>query len=209
MNIHRIYRSISTPFRRRRMQAFASQFLTKRVGPILDVGGTEATWRLTDSPPKIVLLNIGPRPAALPAEYEYVQGDGCALPFEDRSFEIVFSNSVIEHLGTRERQRAFAEEIRRVGRNYYVQTPSKWFPVEPHYLTPGIQFLPRRCQVTLLRNGTVWGWITRPSREMCERMANEIRLLDRRQMAELFPDATIKKEKFLGLTKSITAIRFL
>lgn len=206
MNVHRIYGFVSTPFRRRRMREFETQFLAKPTGPVLDVGGAEGSWRLVASPPKVVLLNIGPRPDTLADEFEYVQGDGCALPFDDHSFEIVFSNSVIEHLSTRERQRAFANEIRRVGQSYYVQTPSKWFPIEPHYLTPGIHYLPKRWQVALLRNASVWGWMARPSREYCERMVSEVRLLDRTDMADLFPEATIRKEKVLGLDKSIVAI---
>lgn len=188
------------------MRAFERLFLSNLTGPILDVGGAQGTWRMISASPQIVLLNIGPRPDALERVIEYVQGDGCDLPFEDQSFEIAFSNSVIEHLSTKERQRAFSEEIRRVGKNYYVQTPNRWFPIEPHYLTPGVHYLPKRWQVRLLRNATVWGWMTRPSREQRQRMVDEIRLLSAGEMAELFPDAIIQRERFFGLTKSIIAI---
>lgn len=206
MNIHRIYRVISTPFRRRRMQAFETRFLATQAGPILDVGGTPGNWQLISSRPRVVLLNIYPRVDGLGNNIEYVRGDGCAMPFQDRSFEIAFSNSVIEHLGTKERQTAFANEVRRVGRSYFVQTPNKWFPIEPHYLTPGIHFLPKRWQAALLRNATIWGWITRPDRKKCQDMVTEIRLLESKEFAEMFPEATIQREKFLGLTKSITAV---
>jgi SAM-dependent methyltransferase len=188
------------------MQAFERQFLGTHDHRILDVGGTPANWRLIKSKPQVVLLNLGDPPQSLEDQFEYVQGDGCALPFGDKSFDIVFSNSVIEHLGTRERQEAFAREIRRTGRSYYVQTPNKWFPIEPHYLTPGIHYLPKRWQETLLRYVSVWGWITRPSRAKVRDMVEEIRLLDAKLMEELFPEAIIQRERVLGLTKSLTAV---
>ena len=72
--------------------------------------------------------------------------DGCALPFPDRSFDVVFSNAVIEHLPDRESQRRFAEEVQRVGRGWFVTTPNVWYPVEPHYHLPLVQFLPQAWQ---------------------------------------------------------------
>ena len=80
-----------------------------------------------------------------------VRGDACYLPHVDRGFDIAFSNSVIEHLGEYESQRRFAEEIRRVGRKVWVQTPARWFLVEPHFLTVGIHWLPRSVQRRTLR----------------------------------------------------------
>ena len=65
---------------------------------------------------------------------------------------------MIEHVGNHGAQQRFAEEIRRVGRNYYVQTPNRWFPVEPHFVTPFIHYLPGSLQFPwLLRYGTLWG----------------------------------------------------
>lgn len=206
MKVHRVWAVISPIFRRRRMQAFEKMFLDQPVRQILDIGGTPANWKLIKAQPHVVLFNLQAAPARLEPQFEYVQGNGCDLPFEDQSFDIVFSNSVIEHLGTWDRQQDFSREIRRAGRSYYVQTPNRWFPIEPHYLTPGIHFVPKHWRGRLLRNATVWGWITRPSRARAQAMIDEIRLLDAREMAELFPEATIQREKVLGLTKSITAV---
>jgi SAM-dependent methyltransferase len=73
---------------------------------------------------------------------EYVQGDALNLPFEDGSFDVVFSNAVIEHVGGRDEQRRFASECARVGRRAFVTTPNRWFPLEVHTLLPFVHWLP-------------------------------------------------------------------
>ena len=75
----------------------------------------------------------------------------------DGSFDVVFSNSVIEHLETFERQAAMAAEVRRLAPIYWVQTPNFWFPVEPHFLTPAWHWLPMGLRVAMLRRRR-WGW---------------------------------------------------
>jgi hypothetical protein len=91
------------------------------------------------------------------------RGDGRQLPFRDAAFDVVFSNSVIEHVGDAASQERFAREVARVGRSYWVQTPNRWFPVEQHLLTPLVHWLPRRWQRAILRRGTVWEALTRPT----------------------------------------------
>jgi SAM-dependent methyltransferase len=75
-------------------------------------------------------------------DVSYVQGDACALPFPDESFDVVFSNAVIEHVGDRARQRLFVEEALRVGRRVFLTTPNRWFPVEVHTRLPLVHWLP-------------------------------------------------------------------
>ena len=72
----------------------------------------------------------------------YVQGDACALPFPESSFDIVHSNAVIEHVGGRERQEEFVREALRVGRRVFLTTPNRWFPVELHTRLPVVHWLP-------------------------------------------------------------------
>jgi 2-polyprenyl-3-methyl-5-hydroxy-6-metoxy-1,4-benzoquinol methylase len=127
-----------------------------------------------------------------------VQGDGTRLEFGDSEFDAAFSSSVIEHV-PRELQQAFASEVRRVARHYFVQTPNRWFLVEPHYQLPLFQFLPKRVQRALNRRFTL-GWQTKGEWE-------EINLLSARDLRRLFPDATIHRERVFGLTKSLMAIR--
>jgi methyltransferase family protein len=173
---------------------------------ILDVGGSMFNWSLLHTRPRLTIVNIALGAGCREAVTSVI-GDGRRLPFRDRAFEIVFSNSVIEHVGGRESQDAFAREVRRVGRAYFVQTPNRWFPVEPHWLTPGIHFLPKTWQVRLLRNFSVWGLIVRPTAAECARQVAEVRLLGRKEMRRLFPDAVILTERVFGLSKSLIAMK--
>jgi len=95
----------------------------------------------------------------------------------------------------------------RVGRTYYVQTPNRWFPIEPHLLTPCVHFLPKSWQRRLLRNFTLWGLVTRPTPEDCEAFLNEVHLLDEKQLQRLFPSARVIKERFFLLPKSLIALK--
>lgn len=128
------------------------------------------------------------------------------MPFPNESFDVVHGNSVIEHLGSREDQLRMANEVRRVGRGYWVQTPAVSFPLEPHFLAPVIHWLPRPLRKKLLPI-TPWALITHPSREYVDAVLNEIRLLKRHEVQELFPDATVERERLLGVTKSWIAVR--
>jgi Methyltransferase domain len=122
----------------------------------------------------------------------FIQADARALPFDDASFDVAYSNSLIEHLEPADRPR-FAAEVTRVAKRYFVQTPNRWFPVEPHVLLPLYQFLPRGARERLWRFGV--------SRNPFE----DIRLLDAHELAHLFPDAVILRERVGPLTKSLIA----
>lgn len=104
--------------------------------------------------------------------------DGCALPFPDQSFDVVYSNAVLEHLPGWEAQRRFADEVRRVGRAWFVTTPNYWFPLEVHYRLPLVQFLPQRWQERLVR---LAGKTPYP----------ELNLLSARKLQQLFPESRI------------------
>jgi hypothetical protein len=186
------------------MATFQQTFPLTPTTRILDVGGTDLNWSFLATRPHITLLNL---PTDGKAD---VVGDGRQLPFRDRSFDIVFSNSVIEHIPTAEDQRRFAEEIRRTGRAYWVQTPDRYFPVEPHLVTPFLHWLPGGMRVAIARRFTFWSLLERPSRDRWEfyirHCAEEVRLLDVRELQALFPEARIIRERFLGLSKSLIAV---
>ena len=176
---------------------------------VLDVGGSPFNWSLCALRSPVVLLNVErPRDAkAWPERLRPLVASGTRLPCGDGAVDLVFSNSVIEHVGDAAAQQRFARELRRVGRRLWVQTPARSFPFEPHLLTPFVHWLPRAWQRRLLRWGTLWGWIARPGPEQVERFLRETRLLGGREMRDLFPDCEIRRERFLGLTKSYVAVR--
>jgi hypothetical protein len=207
--IHRLYRWISPGFRRRRFLRFRKELPIEENEAMLDVGGYPWFWSEFALQNPITLLNLefAPRLADEYPDFAYVTGDACRMPFADRAFPVVFSNSVIEHVGTWERQQQFAAEARRVGRRLWVQTPAREFFVEPHLLAPFIHWLPARWKRRLIRHGTIWGWLTRPTPEQVDGFLSEVRLLRRSEMRLLFPDCEILTERLLGLPKSYIAIR--
>lgn len=85
--------------------------------------------------------------------------------------------------------------------------PNRWFLVEPHLITPLVHYLPKLVQRRLLRNFTIWGLITRPTIQQCENFLQEVHLLGKRELKQLFPDAEIWHERVLGLTKSLIAVK--
>jgi Methyltransferase domain len=207
MDIFTIFRGISPHFRRRRMKAFIDQLKPGKDDRILDVGGYPEFWAGSGIESFVTILNLHPTTSASGDKISTVIGDGTDLKYGDDSFDIVFSNSVIEHLGTFERQQLLAKECARVGKRLWVQTPARSFPVEPHFLTPFIHYFPKSWRKKMLRNGTVWGWLVRPSDKQVEDALDEIRLLNDKEMSVLFPDCTIEREKAFGLTKSYIAVR--
>lgn len=169
---------------------------------LLDVGGYPATWQgHPQKTAKIVCLNLG-KPAFDSEKFpehciETVAGDGCELPFEDHSFDIVFSNSVIEHVGDWDAQRKFAIELSRVGKRLWIQTPAFACPLEPHFLAPFVHWLPVCLRRHVVRWMTPWGWMTRPDLEKVDKTIAHTQLLKRRQLETLFPDCNILTERLL------------
>jgi hypothetical protein len=213
--------------------SFASKLRRKRMAPlvdlvraafaesgsvrVLDLGGTAAYWRafpadvLEGCRVSVRMVNLPDghvQPVDLRLGFESVVGDACRLvDHADRSFDVVHSNSVIEHVGSWENMAAFAGEARRVARAYFVQTPNFWFPVEPHFMTPLYHWLPRPTRVALLMKRRLGHFPRESSVDAAVRAVDGIQLLDRRQMRALFPDAEIRTERYLGLPKSLIAIR--
>jgi SAM-dependent methyltransferase len=206
MNIHRLYRPFLRHFRTKRMRRFYRFFGLTEATRVLDAGGDFFNWSTVSTTPSLTIVNLYP-----PREREHstvwVIADGRHLPFKDGAFDITYSNSVVEHLGDFTSQQAFAIEVSRVASRYYVQTPNKWFPVEPHLFTPLVHYLPKTVQKRLLRNFTVWGLVTRPAVQQRDDFLREVRLLDERELRQLFPDADIWHERVLGLTKSLIAVK--
>ncbi|MBA4384897.1 MAG: hypothetical protein C0410_09180 [Anaerolinea sp.] len=209
MNIHSVYEVFQRYFRKRRMLWFQSYFNITDTTTILDVGGSQFNWQFLTVKPLVTVVNL-----TKPSEWDdhlehfwFEIGDGTKLEFSDESFEIVYSNSVIEHLFHWENQKKFAKEVLRVGKSVFVQTPAKEFIMEPHMVTPIIHWLPLRAQAKLMRHFTVWGIITRPSQEYIDQFLLERRLLSLKEFKQLFSGCNLIKEDFLLMAKSYIAVR--
>lgn len=201
--------SLANRLRSRRFAAF-ERFAAQhgRAPRVIDLGGTPDYWEArgwADGPAVVTLVNLK-RFEQRSAHVIPTVGDATSVRFEDGAFDIVFSNSVIEHLATLDRQHAMAREIRRLAPAYWVQTPNFWFPVEPHFLTPAWHWLPKRARVHVLTRRGV-GWTDRADRARAHEVVHEIRLLRRRELARMFPDGQLVPERFGGLVKSWTAVR--
>ena len=188
-------------WRERRYRMFLEACSVHSSDRIVDVGaGWGAALERFNTTNPIVAVDLSPQASEWMSSpnVTVVRGDGTRLQFADTEFDIAFSNSVIEHVPP-EFQASFAAEIGRVAKKYFVQTPNKYFPIEPHYQLPLFQFLPRRVRRALNRRFTL-GWQPRGQWE-------EITLLSARDLQRLFPDAEIRRERVLGLTKSLIAVR--
>lgn len=183
---------------------------------ILDVGGRETYWKalpsefLEKNSVKVTILNL---PCDLVGEesaiFAYAVGDACDLSqYPDHSFDIVHSNSVIEHVGNWDRIKSFAKEVRRLAPSLFVQTPYFWFPIEPHFIKLAHHWLPKPLRMSMWLRFKM-GERGRASHidEAMTQLDDEPYLLDMRMFRFLFPDCRIIRERFLLFTKSMVAFR--
>jgi hypothetical protein len=211
-------------FHSHRARLFVSTMKPPAGCRILDLGGSSGDFliRLRDLgvQAQFVVADIDPgnEERAGANGFEYVSLDESAgLPFRDGEFDFVICNSVIEHvtLPKREcgavrsegvwqsaslnRQKIFADEIRRISRQYFVQSPHRNFPVEQHTILPFVNWLSHNQTLAVLRFTDRW-WVRRG-------VFVDWNLLNTAQMAGLFPDATVMVERVLGMPKSIICYR--
>ena len=201
------------------LQSFSHLFRTRRhkLGPlntlvegppprIIDIGGDPHFWRIQSFHGSVVCLNILPQSAPADPRIRCVVGDARDLrDFKDGEFDVAVSNSLIEHVGSWRDQQCCAREIRRVARSYYVQTPNRLFPVEPHFAFPGLQFLALPIRRSVAAHWP-FGFVRGPASKRIAEL-DSMRLLDEREMRLLFPDALVWRERLFGLTKSLIAYR--
>jgi SAM-dependent methyltransferase len=214
---NRISSSYSARLRRRRFDRFL-RMLPPGAGRVrvLDVGGTPGFWQSQWCEERcgrlsVVVLNLD-TPAGVSFESDLpvtvVRGDARDLSsIGDGEFDVCFSNSVIEHVGTFADQCQMASEVRRVGERYCIQTPYRYFPVEPHFHVPFWAQLPTALR-TRAHQRFHLGWMP-PEADYLRARAEveQVRLLSIREVRLLFPDATLEFERVGPLIKSITAVR--
>jgi SAM-dependent methyltransferase len=174
--------------RRRHQRIFALTRLP--VGArVLDLGCGEIGLRALEPDLDITGVDLQPRP-----DYPgpFVRADAVAgLPFADDEFDLVYCSSVIEHVAPSRRE-AFAAELRRVGRGWFVQTPAFSFPIEPHALLPFAHWLPVGLRRRYWKLGAAGGW-------------EQISLLRRHEVERLFGPA--RAERVGGLVKSWVCVQ--
>ncbi|HUQ64388.1 MAG TPA: class I SAM-dependent methyltransferase [Acidimicrobiales bacterium] len=203
--------SIASRARERRWNTLLNQFPDWAKMHVVDLGGTVEAWRAAPvRPGHVTLVNLADQGLVAEPWITAVRGDACEPPavLRGSSFDLVYSNSVIEHVGGHARRAEFAEVVRQSAPRYWVQTPNRYFPVEPHFLFPGFQFLPVKARSFLSGCWRV-GWYSRPGAGTAERVEGvlEIELLSKTELEHYFPDSTILRERWLALTKSLIAVR--
>jgi Methyltransferase domain len=205
--LHNLFRH----FRSRRMRLFERTLHISSRTSVLDVGGSPLIWEFAAVQPRLTILNLPSAIERSSRSIQLVAGDARLLPFNDAAFDVVFSNSVIEHIGAQSDQCRFAQEVARVGRQYWIQTPNRHFPIELHMMLPLIHYLPKSWQRRIVNRFTVWEKIVRPTEQFrasyVHHFLDELNLLDAREMKSLFPDAKVISERVLGLSKSLIAVR--
>lgn len=218
----RLFKRLQARFRRARFAKIEAiiEHLLGQSDPlrILDVGGRAEYWNML-SPHlrgrvELTLLNYGEEleafSQAVEAGITYVNaaGNACAMPqYADQSFDFVHSNSVIEHVGQYADMQDFAKEIRRVGRAYYVQTPNFWFPVDPHTAVPLLHWMPDPVRLFAHSHFTL-GLARKSDFAGALSRLDGCRMIGRRTMRALFPDAEHTNERFAVIfAKSLIASR--
>jgi len=214
MKMSSIIKRLQGRFRRRRMDLFASAFGIKDATRIVDLGGLPWNWSLLEQRPEVTMVNLeGSDDYATQSGYldalkhKMIIYDGQVVPFPDNSFDICYSNSVIEHVGDSSAVARFASEVKRLAPRYFVQTPNRWFILEPHFICLFVHWLPLRLRRPIIGWFSLYCWMNKAGQDQVDELLHDIKLLSVKDMRRLFPDAEIIRERFFGLTKSIIAVK--
>jgi hypothetical protein len=204
-------RSMGARLRARRWRWLVDTFPSLADMSVLDIGGWVESWRRAPiRPAHVHVVNLEKKPGDedLPQWAEVDYADACALPerIAARRYDLVFSNSVIEHVGGHERRLRFADAVRGLGTAYWVQTPYRYFPIEPHWVAPGMQFTPLAVRRWLAQHWALSHTRLATRAEVLSAVL-WVELLDRTQMRHYFPDGGLRAERVAGLTKSLIAVR--
>ncbi len=189
----RVLEELSRKSREQKFALFSAIFKPRLEDRILDIGASGRTfppYTFEDFYPYpeqivgagIALEDVKAAKRIYPRS-RYVTCDGCDLPFPDKSFEIVFSNAVLEHVVGAGRQEKFAREVMRVGKSWFVTTPNYWFPFESHSYLLFYQFLPLGLQ---RRYHQLFG-------KLADGRAQDIELLSATRLQRLFPSSSIAR----------------
>jgi hypothetical protein len=212
--------SLPSRFRRRRFAAFRIMIDAAIAAHgrchILDLGGTDYYWNLQEDVLSaygdklhIYLVNLEPPPtdAPLSSRYTVLTGD-CTLAetYSMVDYDLIHSNSVIEHVGSWGKITQMTDCIIASGKPYFVQTPNHWFPLEPHFRFVGWQYLPESWRAWMLTKRSIGFFPKAQSYAEAIKNVEDIKLLTSGQMKILFPRAQIMREWFGPFVKSFVAV---
>ena len=200
--------NLSSRFRRNRFQLFLKCLDNCGIinPKIVDIGGYDKFWQqlnsffhLEFSP---ILVNIS-KDWINNFNYISVVGNGRDLSFiKDKAFDIAFSNSVIEHISKLEDQMKMINNLRRVAKYYFIQTPAFVFPLEPHFLFPFFHWLPLKIRIWFVMHFNL-GWFNKASNEIeAKKIVESIRIMKKKEFNFLQVNASIITEKFYFIPKS-------
>jgi hypothetical protein len=179
---------------------------------VVDLGGTVESWlRAPARPAHVTVVNLFEPGDSKEPWVTPIQGDACDATASlirhgiSTRFDLVFSNSLIEHLGGHAKRIAFAEQVHMLAPRHWVQTPYRYFPLEPHWLFPLMQFLPTNSRARVAYS---WPLVhTRPaSLEEARSAVMWTELLSKTEMQSYFPSSRIVSEKLVGVSKSLCAV---
>lgn len=201
-------RSISGKLREKRLKFFYD-FCSNLGKPvkILDLGGSDYHWKnsefINNKDFHITVVNIENQNTNELRNFSFIKRDVSDLSFfEDKEYDVVYSNSLIEHIENFSKQKKLAEEIVRIGKHFFVQTPNYYFPVEPHFLFPFFQFFPDRMKIMFIMRYDL-GWYKKEKDKVkAAGLAASIHLLKEQELKEIFPEGKIYYEKYLSFKKS-------
>ena len=212
---HHKKNSFVNQFRQKRFELLKNgieKLIQKDHFKILDIGGDIQYWKnigWQHPACKIHLLNLyeSKVPENETQQFSSSVGNGLSLEYKKGEVDLIFSNSVIEHVGSYENQQIFAGEVRRVSDKYIVQTPSIWFPLEPHSLIPLFQFLPHPIRALLIMTFNINYFPKAKTYKEAIKVSHSTLMFTHKRFKQLFPEAEIQVERFLGIPKSYTAIK--
>jgi hypothetical protein len=200
-------RSLSARARARRWDELMRRFPALASMRVLDLGGLPDFWRKSAvRPAHVTTVNLLPAEAGEPWA-DHVVGDACAPEgLSGKEFDLVVSNSLLEHVGGYARRRQLADAIHAFADRHWVQTPYRYFPIEPHWAFPGLQFLPVPARAAAVRRWPL-GHAAIRDRAASTDAVLATELLSLTEMRLLFPESDIWHERAAGMTKSLVAVR--
>ena len=201
--------SLSGRARERRWRWLVRRFPALGDMRVIDLGGLVDVWeRAPLRPREVTVLNTFTQRAD--AEWiEAVVGDACELPerLHGQRWDLVYCNSVIEHVGGHWRRAALADSVHALADHHWVQTPYRYFPIEPHWLFPGFQFLPVRARAAVTVRWPVGAYRSLREPVPAVRRSLETELLSRTELEYYFPRSEVVAESLGPFVKSLIAVR--